>query len=110
MPGIKYPCAACKKSCRVNQKAIFCDICQKWIHLKCTNLTIKEFVLLGNSDTPYFYSECCIDIFSFQNLTDKEFKDNFSVKSKSQIDNIIGTSDYETDQPNYYLTPIEFKN
>jgi len=59
---------------------------------------------------PYFCSECCIGIFPLQNLTDNEFKDNFSVENKSHIDNIIGTSAYETDQPNYYLNPIEFKH
>ena len=41
MPNLKYPCATCSKPCQSNQKAIFCDICLLWVHLKCTKLTSK---------------------------------------------------------------------
>jgi len=80
------------------------------MHLKCTNLTIKEFISLDNPDMPYVCSGCYVDIFPFQNLSDNKSKDYFFAKNKSQIGKIISTNNYETDQPNYYLTPTEFKN
>ena len=39
----KYPCTHCTKQCRINQQSIECTECQKWTHLKCTNLTQIQF-------------------------------------------------------------------
>jgi len=30
-----FPCLFCHKSCKSNQKSIFCDICEQWAHFKC---------------------------------------------------------------------------
>ena len=43
-----------QKSCRINQRSIFCDLCEKWIHFKHTFLTSEQFDSLGTSDWPYF--------------------------------------------------------
>ena len=53
MPS-KFPCIVCAKSCKSNQNAIYCDICQKWLHQKCSELSIKEFTELGKSNLPYY--------------------------------------------------------
>jgi hypothetical protein len=35
-PGpIKYPCTNCKKGKRSNQRAIQCDFCDEWTHMRC---------------------------------------------------------------------------
>ena len=39
----KYPCTTCKAPCRSNQSAIECTTCEKWTHLKCTQLSQTEF-------------------------------------------------------------------
>jgi hypothetical protein len=51
-PGpIKHPCISCKKSVRSNQKAIQCDFCDEWTHLKCTTLSNSEYNILSTGDT-----------------------------------------------------------
>jgi len=41
--------------------AIFCDICKKWVHLKCSNLSVSQFAALSSSSTLYFCHMCISD-------------------------------------------------
>jgi len=41
--------------------AIFCDVCKKWLHLKCSNVTVSQFAGLSSSSTPYFCHMCISD-------------------------------------------------
>ena len=58
---------------------ICCDICNNWIHFKCTSLTTKQFNLLGDSKEPYFRNNCLHDIILFQKLTHCEFADLYQI-------------------------------
>ena len=71
----QYPCRACSKNVNINQKAIFCNSCNLWIHSKCNNLTKHDFDRLSkeNDDIP-FICKCCIsDNIPFSNLSNKHF-------------------------------------
>ena len=58
-PGpIKYPCTYCKKPTKWNQKALQCDFCDDWTHLKCTSLSLNEYKTLSRSDDCYFCHLC----------------------------------------------------
>ncbi|CAG2195891.1 unnamed protein product [Mytilus edulis] len=71
-PGpIKHPCTDCNKPVKCNQKAIQCDFCDLWTHLKCTNLSVQEYNILSKSDDNY-YCECCTN--RLPNFTDSYFK------------------------------------
>ena len=70
-PGpVKHPCTDCSKPVKSNQKAIQCDFCDLWIHLKCTKLTVSEYNLMSKSND-CFYCECCED--RLPNFTDSFF-------------------------------------
>ena len=65
-----YPCKSCKKACRKNQNCVCCDICNQWLHKRCTPLTIFQFqALCKQNSEPYFCNHCYKDIFPFQNVT-----------------------------------------
>lgn len=52
-PGpINYPCTYC------NKKALQCDFCDDWTHLKCTSLSLNEYNTLSISDDCYFCHLC----------------------------------------------------
>jgi hypothetical protein len=47
-PGpIWYPCTKCKQPVKSNQKALQCDFCDHWTHLRCTTITVKEYHILA---------------------------------------------------------------
>ena len=41
--NLRYPCGICNKSVMNNQKAIECDSCCKWIHIKCNGTTNEMY-------------------------------------------------------------------
>ena len=39
----KYPCGICTKCVKTNQKAVFCDYCLHWVHIKCDTISGLEY-------------------------------------------------------------------
>jgi len=54
-------CRECRRRFSSTVPAIFCDICKKWLHLKCSNLTDSQFAALPSSSMPYFCHMCISD-------------------------------------------------
>ena len=79
----KYPCVLCSKSCKSYQKCILCDLCDKWVHLSCTDLTILEFTTLANSTASYYCSSCYSQIFPFHLLNNEELERSTGFYSKN---------------------------
>ena len=67
MPS-KYPCSVCHFNVHNNHKAIFCDICHLWTHLKCTSFSLNDYTNLANSTEPWFCSSCLSTIFPFNHF------------------------------------------
>jgi DNA-directed RNA polymerase subunit RPC12/RpoP len=43
-PGpIQYPCGICGRSVNSNHRAISCDNCEHWVHIKCSNISPVEY-------------------------------------------------------------------
>ena len=43
-PGpIRYPCSVCGKAVATNHRAISCDECQSWVHIKCGKIDPKTY-------------------------------------------------------------------
>ena len=38
-----YPCGICQKNVGNNQKAVYCNMCELWIHIKCNGTTNEEY-------------------------------------------------------------------
>ena len=54
-----YPCGICNLPC-VGYREIGCEHCDKWYHLTCENLKVKEFTYLSRTKLPYICSQCTI--------------------------------------------------
>jgi len=54
-------CRKCSRRFSSAVLAIFCDICKKWLHLKCSNLTDSQIDVLSSSSMPYFCHMCISD-------------------------------------------------
>ena len=68
----EFPCSACYKGVNKNHRALQCDICDNWIHLRCNFLDLSEYNRL-KKDTDYWFCTICLkEILPFQNLSKNE--------------------------------------
>ena len=67
-----YPCLVCGDHCyndSVHQPSINCDICQNWVHHKCSKLTVNQFNKYGRTPTPFYCSNCINENIPFTKLS-----------------------------------------
>ena len=72
MPNIKnpkFPCRICTKNLHDEDKAVQCDLCGLWIHIKCNNLNYLDYRYLQNCDESWYCIECCSAVFPFNSLS-----------------------------------------
>ena len=62
---INFLCGICGKSVNSNQKAINCDLCKFWVHIKCNGLNAKGYESLQRSDDQWFCYNCINKILPF---------------------------------------------
>ena len=59
-----FPCTVfCKFNVHNKNRAIFCDSCHNWTHLKCTPFTRLEYSAMSKSNDGWFCSTCLASIF-----------------------------------------------
>ena len=62
---IKYPCTVCGRSVAKTHKALQCDYCDEWVHIKCNLLDKKTYELLKQDESPWSCIKCTKNIFPF---------------------------------------------
>ena len=68
-------CNVCNKLVGKNQNAIECEVCSRWVHIKCNKFDKKEYMLHKNDPTRNFFCvECLSDALPFNKVNDNEFK------------------------------------
>ena len=82
-------CKKCHKD-----KAVQCDLCEFWIHIKCNNLNYLDYRYLQNCDESCYCIECCSTIFHFNSLSSNK---NFLACCTNIDSNIIHKKDLEND-------------
>ena len=68
----KFPCKICAKNIHDKDKAVQCDLCELWIHIKCNNLNYLDYRYLQNCDESWYCIDCCSTIFPFNSLSSKK--------------------------------------
>jgi len=54
-----YPCGICNLPCP-EYRVVGCDHCNKWYHINCENLKVKDFTYLSKTELPYICSQCTV--------------------------------------------------
>ena len=73
-------CKFCYKVCKNGQNSICCDICNMWIHLKCSKICLSQFKKLSLNDMPLLCYFCIHESLPFSSLNGKEFGALFSAE------------------------------
>lgn len=72
---IQFPCRVCHKAVGVRHHAIECDICHKWVHIKCNKFDKKEYKFYQNDpEAPFYCIKCTAENVPFSCLNDNQFK------------------------------------
>ena len=70
----KFPYGICKKTAAANYNAACCDICNKWIHISCDNITRYCYRKLQKDKTPWYCKICLGQTIPFSNLADHQLE------------------------------------
>ena len=69
----KFSCKICE-NVHDKDKAVQGDLCELWIHIKCSNLNCLGYRYLENCYESWYCIECCSTIFIFNSLSsDKNY-------------------------------------
>ena len=62
-PGpIKYPCGTCQRPVATNHRAMACDLCNTWVHIKCCGMTPREYEnFQAQGDNLSWMCPACVD-------------------------------------------------
>ena len=70
---IEDPCGICKKAVAINHRAIQCDVCKFWVHIKCNNVTPPKYEEYMDDDDPWLCINCIKASLPFGELDNKLF-------------------------------------
>ena len=96
----KFPCKICAKNAHDKDKAVPCDLCELWIHIKYNNLNYLDYRYLQSCDESWYCIECCSIIFPFNSLSSNKI---FLACCTKHDSNITQWKDLENDQNNSLL-------
>ena len=72
--NIKHLCGKCHRAVATNHRAVNCNACHFWIHIKCNNLTDTQYRKLMDDDNPWLCLKCVNEALPFSNTKDENFQ------------------------------------
>ena len=91
-PGpVRHPCSSCLKPVAKNHRAIQCDNCDLWAHIKCENISTKIYAEMANSNKQlnFICSSCILNQLPFPEgfmINDEESQVTSTQKDFSFLD------------------------
>ena len=59
---VKFPCSKCNRAVAKNHRAIQCDSCNQWIHIKCNKISETQYLKLCQEDNnDHFICIVCLN-------------------------------------------------
>ncbi|VDH90354.1 Hypothetical predicted protein [Mytilus galloprovincialis] len=93
-------CPTCENLCSSDDKAVECEICNKWLHYKCENLTDKEVDEIENDLTLQYNCNSCKTLKTLQSdLLVPQLKhapENTGIRPTTSIRSRLESSDIST--------------
>ena len=87
--NVQFPCNLCCKPVAKTHRALCCDICDQWVHIKCNNVSPSSYELLKSCSSPWFCVKCIGCIFPqsanlFDSAMPSASSDNEDINSSSE--------------------------
>jgi len=88
-------CPKCQKALNCSSKAIYCDSCNNWLHLKYSNVSNIQFAELASSSAPYYYHACISNALPINAVTNtNDVKTDYLGLAKMKDEDIEVGCDY----------------
>ena len=87
----KFSCNICNRNIRENGKAVCCDVCDNWVHIRCNSISPSKYKELCDEDNnePFFCIKCFNDALPFGQENDTIFKQVVTLGlDSSNLDNL----------------------
>ena len=89
-------CNICIKTIWGNAKAICCDICNNWVHIKCNSISSARYDELSNSNESFFCLKCFKEALPFGSQNNDDFEKTV----------VLGVNkDFKLEQDKYTMDP-----
>ena len=97
MPA-SFSCGICLNPIAKNHKAVKCDNCDLWIHIKCNKINEQTYNLLINDNTVWYCLTCSKKLYLFSALNDndlystiqgKTIKFKAFTRKRSSVENVL---------------------
>ena len=78
---VKFPCKICEKPVAQNHKAVCCDVCDTWVHIKCNKINTQTYNILKKEKASWScigFLECSKDVFPRLKIKRNQFLNNNS--------------------------------
>eukprot|EP00111_Clytia_hemisphaerica_P014206 TCONS_00041846-protein len=72
--NIKNPCGICSNPVAKNHNAVWCDLCNLWIHIKCNNTSLDVYHRLQNDENSWFCQKCYNHAVPFGDISHEDLK------------------------------------
>ena len=70
-----YPCGVCDKKVGRRMRAIQCDLCNYWTHIKCDGVDTSHYATLKNNASHHHYCKLCREEhFPFQSVLNDQYE------------------------------------
>ena len=69
---VQYSCKTCKIEVKNEDESVQCDLCNKWSHIFCVDISSTKYEKLKLSKLPW-YCPICVTEMPFSTLSNKEF-------------------------------------
>ena len=100
----------CSGAVLYGHKAVQCDKCELWIHIKCSLITESEFDSVENTNCTWICPKC--DFFFFFNFSDLFFADQLNLENENRFDPLANGSETKASQTgsdkNKFITGLKF--
>ena len=80
---IEYPCGICKNEVKQDDKSVQCDLCNKWNHIECVDVSSAYYEKLQNDTKPWYCPNCSKEL-PFSDVRDKDLHNTIHVQSTLQ--------------------------
>ena len=68
-----FPCGLCSDEVGDSDNSIQCDLCNKWNHTRCLNISAEQYEKLKKDPLPWYCLNCAMEI-PFSTLSNKDLK------------------------------------